>query len=889
MLSGPPRPQGASSAPDGREGLLERSEELATLRRAVREVADGGTATVVVRGRPGTGRSALLAEAAVLARQAALHVVTGPARPADGSARAPARAESSAPGAPSAVLVDDSRCTSASTAGSAEPSDGRPVLRVVAESAGEVEGPVPLGAGPDPAPGSRYELTLRPLSERAVRTLLVRAYGEDAAGSLLAPSVAATAGNPALLCATLRRWPGPPPDADEFAALADQMGRHQLRTVLARVSAPAVALVGASAVAAGHFSFARVCELAEIAVPEAERLRTELAATGLLDSFVRPRLYDPLVADRVLGLLDVGRRRELHERAVRSARHEGLPRPVLGRLVAQTPLDESWVPDALYAAGMEARRSGDDAAAVVFLERALDRGAADGLRTDVLLELARTQSSPRPAAAERGFRRILAEPAALDRSGARLSAADLLTLHAGGNAAAALGAAAQATTSEAERRTLLALHRLALETCPTGTAPATDATATPDVLAQPVPGRDVDAAEAAAEAWRYCLAGREIGTARRLAGAVLTRAGDGLFTPRLFAARVLAVTEDTALARSGLQRIVAESRLRKVRRATGHALLGLAELALRTGELQQAGELLAEAVDEVPKRHWHPRALLRLTALEALVALESGRTDHAESILEESDRVKAPPERHEHGLGRPHLLFARGVLGLRTGRTAEARAHLRECGRILLPLGCVNPAVIPWRSHLAMAEAACEAPQAAARLVMESLTAARAWGAAGAVGAVHLWAGPALTDRTALGHLRTAVRLLAGLPTRRLYARAMVELVSALLDAGRSAEARGLLDEAVRHGRPFPLSEEVAARLAAQPRSHRARLSPAQLRVALLAAEGRSNVAISKELSVGLRTVELHLTHAYRALGINGRADLATALGQPCPTEAGKP
>ncbi|MGJ3559316.1 helix-turn-helix transcriptional regulator [Streptomyces sp. INA 01156] len=200
---------------------------------------------------------------------------------------------------------------------------------------------------------------------------------------------------------------------------------------------------------------------------------------------------------------------------------------------------------------------------------------------------------------------------------------------------------------------------------------------------------------------------------------------------------------------------------------------------------------------------------------------------------------------------------------------------------MLRPLGCVNPAVLPWRSHLAMAEAACAAPRTAERLVIESLTAARTWGAPGAVGAVHLWAGPALPDRTALGHLRTAVRLLAGMPTRRLYARAMVALASTLLDTGRSTEARRLLDEAVRRGRPFPLTEEVAARLAAQPRANRARLSPAQLRVALLAAEGRSNTAISEELSVGVRTVELHLTHTYRALGINGRSDLAVALGHP--------
>ncbi|WP_406727855.1 LuxR C-terminal-related transcriptional regulator [Streptomyces sp. GD-15H] len=869
-MNRPPQPPGSLGAPGG---LLERTEELATLERAVRQVVDGGTATVVVRGRPGTGRSALLAEGAALARRSGLHVVA-----AAGQEHAAAlQAEPAAAGVPLAILVDDTGSTPVAerTKSSTGHPNPRPALWVVVEGP-EDSAPAPHGA----EAGPRYELSLLPLTEHAVRTLLARAYGEEAADSLLPAAIAATGGNPAVLCATLRRWPGPPPGADEFAALTDQMGRHHLRTVLARASARAVAFVAASAVAAGHFSFRQVCELAGISVPDGEQVRTEPSVTGLLGSVVRPRVYDPLVADRALDLLDGDRRRELHECAVRLAYREGFPQDVLGRLAARTSLDEPWMPGALYAAGTAARRSGDDEAAVVFLERALDHGAADGLRTDVQLELAKAQTSRRPAAAERGFRRILVETDVPDRSGALLFAADVLALHAGGDAAAALCAtAARATTSEVERRTLLGLHVLTVETCPTGPAPA------PDALAL---GRwddretqDFDATRAAAGAWRHCLAGREIGEARRLAGSVLIRAGNGLFTPRLFAARVLAAAEDVALARSGLQRITAEARRLRVSPVTGQALLGLAELALRTGELEQARERFAEAVAEVPRHHWHPRALPRLTAVEALIALESGRTELAESILVRSAQADAQPDRNEHGLGRAHLLFARGVLCLRTDRTSEARAHLRECGRILRPLGCVNPAVIPWRSHLAMAEAACAAPQAAARLVVESLTAARAWGAPGAVGAVHLWAGSALTDRTALGHLRTAVRLLAGMPTRRLYARAMVALASALLDAGRPTEARRLLNEAVRRGRPFPLTEEVAARLATQPGSNRARLSPAQLRVALLAAEGWSNTAISKELSVGVRTVELHLTHTYRALGINGRSDLAVVLGHP--------
>jgi DNA-binding CsgD family transcriptional regulator len=83
--------------------------------------------------------------------------------------------------------------------------------------------------------------------------------------------------------------------------------------------------------------------------------------------------------------------------------------------------------------------------------------------------------------------------------------------------------------------------------------------------------------------------------------------------------------------------------------------------------------------------------------------------------------------------------------------------------------------------------------------------------------------------------------------------------------------------------------EELGARLwAEKARSELKRISgraPAsdgltetELRVAELAASGRTNREIAAELYMGVSTVEAHLSHVYRKLGIRSRTELAARL-----------
>lgn len=63
-------------------------------------------------------------------------------------------------------------------------------------------------------------------------------------------------------------------------------------------------------------------------------------------------------------------------------------------------------------------------------------------------------------------------------------------------------------------------------------------------------------------------------------------------------------------------------------------------------------------------------------------------------------------------------------------------------------------------------------------------------------------------------------------------------------------------------------------------------LTPAQTRVADLVVEGLSNGEIAGALYMSVRSVEAHLTKAYRELGVRSRAQLVAALLADRPTRS---
>ncbi len=83
-----------------------------------------------------------------------------------------------------------------------------------------------------------------------------------------------------------------------------------------------------------------------------------------------------------------------------------------------------------------------------------------------------------------------------------------------------------------------------------------------------------------------------------------------------------------------------------------------------------------------------------------------------------------------------------------------------------------------------------------------------------------------------------------------------------------------------RRGRGVPRAGARAARRATAATGPAEALSPRELDVLRLAADGRTNDEIADALGLSVRTVERHLSNIYAKLGLSGRAARAAAVAE---------
>ncbi|MFI8294155.1 helix-turn-helix transcriptional regulator [Streptomyces sp. NPDC085614] len=268
----------------------------------------------------------------------------------------------------------------------------------------------------------------------------------------------------------------------------------------------------------------------------------------------------------------------------------------------------------------------------------------------------------------------------------------------------------------------------------------------------------------------------------------------------------------------------------------------------------------------------------------ASVLMEQGRIDEAEIALNWSGIPDPPPPMGPI----QYFLEARARLLRLKGKINEALDGALATGERYLSHGGKNPAIVAWRSEAALCLHALGRKSDAIHYAREELALARSWGAPRALG--HALRITGLVEGGSRGRdlLEEAVVALEGSPARLEYAKALADFGAALRRANHRAEARSPLRQAMILAfgcGATPVVEYARAELTAaggRPRhiapTGSGALTPSEKRVAELAAGGATNRQIAQQLFVTPKTVEVHLSAAYRKLGINARAMLPEAL-----------
>jgi ATP/maltotriose-dependent transcriptional regulator MalT len=269
----------------------------------------------------------------------------------------------------------------------------------------------------------------------------------------------------------------------------------------------------------------------------------------------------------------------------------------------------------------------------------------------------------------------------------------------------------------------------------------------------------------------------------------------------------------------------------------------------------------------------------------AQILVERGAIDEAAALLDAVEATVAPD-----AFARAPLVRGRALVEAARGDHHAALEHALELGHVVTSFGHTNPpASYPaWRSLAALEHHALGQTAAALALAREEVDLARAWGAPRTLGRALRILGLIEGADEGILLIREAVSVLAESPAQLEHAYALANLGAALRRANQRAEARDHLRKALelaqRAGATL-LAEQAHEDLiatGARPRrvelSGAAALTPSERRTAAMAAEGMSNRDIAQALFVTLRTVEMHLSNAFRKLGVASRTQLPAAL-----------
>jgi DNA-binding CsgD family transcriptional regulator len=231
---------------------------------------------------------------------------------------------------------------------------------------------------------------------------------------------------------------------------------------------------------------------------------------------------------------------------------------------------------------------------------------------------------------------------------------------------------------------------------------------------------------------------------------------------------------------------------------------------------------------------------------------------------------------------------ARGAAALLANEPARAAESLRAVWEHTRREGVDDPGVFPVAPELVEALVEVreldEAKAVTARLRELAEAQDHPWGLATAKRCDAVLQLASGYDEAAAAALEQAAAEYGLLGLRFDRARTVLTLGRGQRRAKKWGAARASLEQAVAEldelGSPgwTEQARSELARVGARRPQQTGELTPAERRVVELAADGLANKEIAQTLFVSVRTVEVHLKHAYAKLGIRSRTQLARRL-----------
>jgi DNA-binding CsgD family transcriptional regulator len=734
-------------------------------------------------------------------------------------------------------------------------------------------------------------LTPAALSQGAVSEIVARAL-PDAAGPALAAACAhVTGGNPFYLHELLNALANEPgaPVPERVREVAPPSVLRSIVVRLGRLGAAAGTLARAAAILGDGAPLRLAAELAQEPEDVMESSADTLAAAGIFARGEPLRFRHPLIPTLLESDMGEFARARLHRRAAQLLLAHGAPADRIGpHLLIARPAGDPETVAVLREAASRSLASGAPLAAARLLERALAEPPLDArTEAELLMACARAETlAGSPSAAGRLERLLELIHDDLERADVLGELATLAhhqwdlprVVELAARARGGLGA-------EHPRHEKL----LGIELAATGVQPGLDPAADrrlESVLAQARAGNAPSEPRLCAVTAGWLAISDPPAVVRRLAERAidadpLIDASHGISLGWIAVA--LDWTDELELAERWLERAVKAAERDGAAGAGAVATLQRANVHYRRGRLEEALADGRRALD-IYRFGWFEASWSVPVLLRAHVA--RGELDAALTLAARLDGRGLKPQGLVDGA---LLLEARARMALATGDPEAALHHAQEAGTIGEGQHARHqPRVWEWRRLAALAAHRLGEQALARELLRPDLAVLRKIGPARQLGAALTVAGELEGGEAGLQLLAEAAALTAASPARMQQLETLLALGGALRRAGRRTAAKEPLYRALElaGASGAQLFERQAhdelARLGLRPRRSARNgvdaLTASEQRVAELAAEGLSNPQIAQRLHVSVNTVETHLRHVYRKLGISRRGELRAAL-----------